>query len=78
MSNSIPWPVTSIDFSKSGYYLFAGYDDDPFGIGWDVAYSQPVCKLFHNQSVSSLKVAPNGCAILTSSWDKMLRLWVGK
>ena len=76
--DDIATTVTSVSFSSSGRILFAGYDDDPFGIGWDVAYSQPVCKLFHNQSVSSLKVAPNGCAILTSSWDKMLRLWVGK
>merc|ERR1712154_45167 len=75
---SMETTVTSVSFSSSGRILFAGYDDEPFGIGWDVAYSSPICKLFHNQNVSSLKVAPNGAAILTSSWDKMLRLWVGK
>jgi len=77
-NNNITSTVNAVSFSNSGRILFAAYDDEPFGIGWDVAYAEPVCKLFHNQSVSSLKVAPNGCAVLTSSWDKMLRLWVGK
>ncbi len=58
--------VTSVSFSNSGRILFAGYDDEPFGTGWDVAYSKPICKLF--------QVAPNGYAILTSSWDKMFVL----
>ena len=68
--------VTSVSFSSSGRIMFAGYDCEPFGVGWDVAFCEPVSTLKHEQNVSSVQVAPNGAAILTSSWDKLLRLWV--
>lgn len=70
--------VTSVSFSASGSILFAGYDEEPFALGWDAAYAQRTCKLFHKERVSTVQVSPNGHAICTSSWDKTLRLWVGK
>lgn len=74
--DDIETAVTSCCFSKSGRLLLAGYDDEPFGKAWDVAFAEPEGEMCHKESVSALKVAPDGGAILTSSWDKKLRLWM--
>jgi len=74
-NDDIASAVTSCCFSKSGRVLFAGYDDDPYGKAWDVAFAEPTGELGHDEHVSAVKVAPNGGSILTSSWDKKLRLW---
>lgn len=70
--------VTSVSFSQSGRLLFSGYDDEPFGLGWDIAYGNKLCKLMHSQRVNSLDVAPNSTAVCTCSWDKLLRIWIPK
>lgn len=68
--------VMSIDFSKSGQYLFAGYDDDPFCLAWDVTspsnYTQ---QLLHKNRVSCLGVNKDGSALCTGCWDFSLRVW---
>ena len=67
--------VTSVSLSNSGRILFAGYDDDPYGIIWDTAYANNLGNLKHNEKVSTLQVSPDGTLICTSSWDRNLRLW---
>eukprot|EP01029_Cantina_marsupialis_P030972 TRINITY_DN8674_c0_g1_i1.p1 TRINITY_DN8674_c0_g1~~TRINITY_DN8674_c0_g1_i1.p1 ORF type:complete len:347 (+),score=95.33 TRINITY_DN8674_c0_g1_i1:63-1103(+) len=68
--------VTSIDFSKSGRLLFAGYDDHVCHV-WDtIGRESMVCSLStHEQRVSCLGVNPDGTALCTGSWDTFLKVW---
>ena len=70
--------ITSVDFSRSGRLLFAGYDDfncyawDTLGNGGVHAFQLPQP---HDNRVSCLGVAPNGTAMCTGSWDTLLKIW---
>lgn len=69
--------ITSVDFSNSGRYLFAGYDDSTF-IQWDVLTGRSVNANYtytHDNRVSCLGVSPDGQALCTGSWDSTLRVW---
>ncbi|CAE7538724.1 GB-1, partial [Symbiodinium microadriaticum] len=69
--------ITSVSFSRSGRVLFAGYED--FAVrGWDLAAPSPsmACALTltgHENRVSSVGVNLEGNALLTGSWDTLLR-----
>jgi len=70
--------ITSVDFSKSGRLLFAGYDDFNT-IAWDTindgnihAFQLPVP---HDNRVSCIGVNPAGDALCTGSWDTLLKIW---
>jgi len=71
--------ITSVDFSKSGRILFAGYDD--FNAhGWDVVQDGMMCPqqwtlAGHDNRVSCLGVCPTGAALCTGSWDTQLKVW---
>ena len=70
--------VTSCDFSKSGKYIFAGYDDEPFCVVWDTLrcnFDQQKGILHHPQRISSIKTSPDGYSVATGSWDRVLRIW---
>lgn len=67
--------VTEVDFSKSGRYLFAGYDEEPFCLVWDTASAQRKFTLTHETRAGCLQVSPNGMALATGCWDKILRVW---
>ena len=70
--------VTSCDFSKSGKFIFAGYDDEPYCIVWDTVrctYDQQKGILNHPQRISSIKTSPDGYSVATGSWDRVLRIW---
>jgi len=68
--------VMSIDFSKSGNYIFAGYDDDPFCLVWDVTNpGQFKQQLKHGNRVSCLQVNKDGTALGTGCWDFSLGIW---
>jgi len=67
--------VTSIDFSKSGYFLFAGYDEEPFCLAWNTITGKNESQLEHPTRASCLAVSDNGQAICTGCWDKQLRIW---
>lgn len=76
--------ITSVDFSKTGRILFAGYDDYNW-YGWDVlkkgegaqaAYQESK----HENRVSCLGVNNGtgqyaGTALCTGSWDTFLKIW---
>lgn len=67
--------VTSVDFSKSGKLLFAGYDDCHVQV-WNVLTGQKVQTLSnHDNRVSCLGVSKDGKALCTGSWDTALRVW---
>jgi len=67
--------ITSVDYSLSGRYLFAGYDDFNCYV-WDTLRgSQVGCLAGHDNRVSCLGVAHDGMALCTGSWDSFLKLW---
>ncbi|KAJ3451468.1 guanine nucleotide-binding protein beta g protein beta [Anaeramoeba flamelloides] len=67
--------VTSVDFSLSGRFLFASYDDYRFYM-WDVLKGEEVIAMNkHSNRISSLGVSPDGYALCTASWDKEIKIW---
>lgn len=72
---SIKCGVTSIGFSLSGRYLFAGYDDFKV-FGWDTLRANNLMTLAeHENRVSTLAVAPDGMSLCTGSWDHSLKIF---
>ena len=67
--------VTEVDFSKSGRFLFAGYDEDPFCLVWDTMTGTKAYTLPHTNRASCLQVSPDGKALATGCWDKVVRIW---
>jgi len=67
--------VTSVAFSKSGRFLFAGYDDYQCLV-WDTLKGDRVFSLQgHDNRVACLGVSYDGTAICTGSWDFLLKVW---
>jgi len=67
--------ITSVDFSRSGRLLFAGYDDFNCS-GWDTLKGTRALYLQgHDNRVSCLGVSSDGVALCTGSWDVMLKVW---
>lgn len=67
--------ITSVNFSKTGRYLFAGYDDYNCYV-WDVQHASMAVQLAaHDNRVSCLGVSPDGLALATGSWDTFLKIW---
>lgn len=68
--------VTFIDFSKSGYYLAASYDDGPMCLSWNTVTAKVEKHVPHLTRVSAVEFQPNGQSLATGCWDKNLRVWV--
>jgi len=67
--------VTSIDFSLTGRFLFAGYDDFSC-IVYETLTGEIVHTLNgHDNRVSTLGVNVDGTALCTGGWDNMLKVW---
>jgi len=68
--------VTSLCFSKSGKYLFGGYDDAPYAVVWDTLSASSL-QMFTTLTtrVSCVGLQSNGFALCTGSWDYNLRIW---
>ncbi|MES1907387.1 MAG: hypothetical protein MHM6MM_000513 [Cercozoa sp. M6MM] len=67
--------VTSVDFTRSGKFLVAGYDDYEARI-WDVSTTGLVQSLRgHEDRISQVAVSYDGGAIATASWDFQIRIW---
>lgn len=67
--------ITSVDFSSSGRFLFAGYDDFNCYV-WDIVKGKNLCVLpGHDNRVSCLGVSSDGMALCTGSWDSFLKIW---
>lgn len=66
--------ITSVAFSHSGKFLFAGYDDYNAVI-WDTLTADALEVLQgHDNRVSCLGVSPDGKALCTGSWDTLLKV----
>eukprot|EP00163_Fabomonas_tropica_P006710 TRINITY_DN1628_c1_g1_i8.p1 TRINITY_DN1628_c1_g1~~TRINITY_DN1628_c1_g1_i8.p1 ORF type:complete len:346 (+),score=65.75 TRINITY_DN1628_c1_g1_i8:360-1397(+) len=67
--------ITSVAFSASGRFFFAGYDD--FNCyAWDTLKGKQLGVLQgHDNRVSSIGVSSDGMAICTGSWDSFLKIW---
>lgn len=67
--------ITSVAFSKSGKFLFAGYDDYTC-YAWDTVHANFISQLKgHDSRVSCLGTTKNGQALCTGSWDTLLKIW---
>jgi len=74
-NESIMCGITSVAFSISGRFLFAGYDDFNCHV-WDTLKGEKVfCLQGHDNRVSCLGVSSDGMALCTGSWDSLLRIW---
>ncbi|KAH3766380.1 G protein b-subunit [Pelomyxa schiedti] len=75
MHEGIVCGITSVAFSFSGRFLFAGYDDFNCNM-WDTLKGDKVMTLTgHENRVSCLGVSVDGMALCTGSWDSSLRIW---
>ena len=69
--------VTSVAFSSSGRFLFAGYDDYHFA-SWDIcAKGDKGYKRHdgHDNRVSCIGTEVSGKGVCTGSWDTILKVW---
>eukprot|EP00005_Dracoamoeba_jomungandri_P003451 CAMPEP_0174259606 /NCGR_PEP_ID=MMETSP0439-20130205/8417_1 /TAXON_ID=0 /ORGANISM="Stereomyxa ramosa, Strain Chinc5" /LENGTH=334 /DNA_ID=CAMNT_0015343569 /DNA_START=133 /DNA_END=1137 /DNA_ORIENTATION=+ len=67
--------ITSAAISRSGRYIFAGYDDCNC-IVWDSMKGNKAADLDgHSSRVSCLGVSGDGGALCTGSWDTFLKIW---
>lgn len=67
--------ITSVAFSATGKYLFAGYDDYNCYV-WDTCHGENIDHLTgHENRVSCLGVTKDGSALCTGSWDTLLKVW---
>jgi len=74
-SESMQCGVTSVAFSISGRFLFAGYDDFSCQV-WDTIKGEKLHALEgHDNRVSCLGVNFDGTALCTGSWDSLLKIW---
>jgi guanine nucleotide-binding protein G(I)/G(S)/G(T) subunit beta-1 len=74
-SDEISIGVTSVDFSVSGRFLFAGYDDYNCMI-WDTLSGERLGVLTgHENRLSTLGVNVDGTALCTGGWDNLLKVW---
>lgn len=71
--------ITSLCFSKTGKYLFSGYDDKPYCYVWDTLGAAVVQNMGESgplgHRVSCVGMQSEGHALCTGSWDNMLRIW---
>lgn len=74
-SDRILCGVTSVDVSATGKYVFAAYDEGVVRV-WDTLRGTILENLPHEQSrCSTVRVAPNGQAVISATWDNLLRIW---
>jgi len=69
--------ITSVDFSKSGALMFAGYDDYSC-LAWDTVSNNSMYSGVldgHENRVSCLNMSKDGKAVCTGSWDTNLKIW---
>jgi guanine nucleotide-binding protein G(I)/G(S)/G(T) subunit beta-1 len=67
--------ITSLAFSSSSRYLFAGYDDFSCKV-FDTLRGNMLWSLeVHNNRVSCLGVNTDGTTLCTGSWDCFLKIW---
>jgi guanine nucleotide-binding protein G(I)/G(S)/G(T) subunit beta-1 len=72
---SINCGITSLAFSISGRFLFAGYDDCNCYM-WDSLKGERINTLRqHANRVSCIGISSDGMALCSGSWDGLLKIW---
>ncbi|CAK1550293.1 unnamed protein product [Leptosia nina] len=72
---SIIFGANAVEWSVSGRLLFAGYGDYT-ACAWDALRATRLALLpGHEHRLSALRLAPDGTALATASWDATLRIW---
>ena len=66
--------VTCVDVSKSGSYIFAGYDNGELYM-WSTLKSELISSMPHDHVVSALEMSPNGYTLATGCWDFVMRTY---
>eukprot|EP00484_Ammonia_sp_Unknown_P025627 CAMPEP_0197031536 /NCGR_PEP_ID=MMETSP1384-20130603/10514_1 /TAXON_ID=29189 /ORGANISM="Ammonia sp." /LENGTH=543 /DNA_ID=CAMNT_0042461077 /DNA_START=113 /DNA_END=1741 /DNA_ORIENTATION=+ len=68
--------VATLDFSKSGAFMFVSYNNDQHKVlTWNVLTGQVVDELSHSNHVPCLAVSPDGRQLVTACWDHCLKIW---
>lgn len=69
-------PVFSLDFSKTGRYLFIAKEDSTNAAAvWDAMRGEEISTLKgHKDFIGGIGVSGDGLAVATSSWDNMLKV----
>jgi len=67
--------ITSLAFSFSARYLFAGYDDFSCQVFDTLQGNKLWCLEGHSNRVSCIGVNFDGTALCTGSWDSLLKIW---
>lgn len=68
--------VATLDFSKSGCFMFVSYNNDKHKVlAWNVLTGDVVDELKHDGHVPSLSISPDGTKLVTACWDHHLKLW---
>lgn len=72
---STPSGVTATSFSRSGRFLFTGYDNS-LCLAWDLFTGTIAGQMQgHDARVSCVGVSHDGLAVCTGSWDTSLKVW---
>uniref|UniRef100_A0A7S0CN43 Guanine nucleotide-binding protein subunit beta-like protein n=1 Tax=Amorphochlora amoebiformis TaxID=1561963 RepID=A0A7S0CN43_9EUKA len=66
--------VSSVAMSRSGRYVFAGYDDRRWRM-WDTVSGEILQTYDHDLRVSCVAVQPQGTALCSGSWDSSLKIF---
>ena len=74
-SESYNNPCKDCDFSHSGRYIYASYDENPYCLIWDTISGKIIDELGPHASRLAIKMAPNGKYLATAAWDSIIRLW---
>eukprot|EP01084_Bolivina_argentea_P013560 25455_1 len=68
--------VATLDFSKSGAFMFVSYNNDKHKVlTWNMLSGEVVQALKHDGHVPSLAVSSDGRKLVTACWDHHLKLW---
>lgn len=78
-SEAVSCGIASVEFSRSGRILFAGYHDCN-AYCWDILkdglnFPRVWTLSDHNNRVSCVGVCSTGEAVCTGSWDALLKIW---
>ncbi|KAK6457134.1 WD40-repeat-containing domain protein [Scheffersomyces xylosifermentans] len=68
--------VFSLDFSKSGRFVYACYSE--FGcMIWDILKNEIVGSIGndHVNKINQISVSPDGMGVATASWDSTIKIW---
>lgn len=68
-------PATSLAFSNSGCYLFAGYDDYTVAVYHTLTGELVRSLESHTDRVTTVGVNTEGTALASGSWDGSIRIW---